>query len=151
MNIQASDDRIDQFIAPITHPKTAERRLGSAPSVVVPAHEIFDSIRRVARNKTPGLVVASRSMNVRREELQQWNLQAAIYSTKSLRICAASAPSVVLLAHGIFDSTKAREVPVARETSRPREETAGEAIRRIDALCPWLVGAERREIRRRAS
>ena len=46
---------------------------------------------------------------------------------------------------------KAREVPVARETSRPREETAGEAIRRIDALCPWLIGAERREIRRRAS
>ena len=46
---------------------------------------------------------------------------------------------------------KAREVPVTREISRPREETAGEAIRRIDALCPWLVGAERREIRRRAS
>jgi hypothetical protein len=37
---------------------------------------------------------------------------------------------------------KAREVPVARETSRPREETAGEAIRRNDALCPWLVGVE---------
>ena len=32
---------------------------------------------------------------------------------------------------------KAREVPVTREISRPREETAGEAIRRIDALCPW--------------
>ena len=29
---------------------------------------------------------------------------------------------------------KAREVPVTREISRPREETAGEAIRRIDAL-----------------
>jgi hypothetical protein len=37
-----------------------------------------------------------------------------------------------------------------REISRPREETAGEAIRRIDALCPWLVGAARCEIRRRA-
>jgi hypothetical protein len=97
--------------------------------------------------KIPGLVVASRSMNVSREKLQQWNLQAAIYSTKSLRICAASAPLVVVLAHGIFDSNKAREVPGTREISRPREETAGEAIRRMDALCPWLVGAERREIR----
>jgi hypothetical protein len=38
---------------------------------------------------------------------------------------------------------KTREVPVAREFSRPHEETAAEAIRRIDALCPWLVGAER--------
>jgi hypothetical protein len=40
---------------------------------------------------------------------------------------------------------KASQVPVTREISRPREETAGEAIRRIDALCPWLVGVERRE------
>jgi hypothetical protein len=46
---------------------------------------------------------------------------------------------------------KARQVPVIREISRPREETAGEAIRRIDALCPWLVGVERCEARRRAS
>ena len=36
-----------------------------------------------------------------------------------------------------------RKAPVARELSRPHEETAAEAIRRIDALCPWLVGAER--------
>jgi hypothetical protein len=41
-------------------------------------------------------------------------------------------------------------VPIARAISRPYEETAAEAIRRIDALCPWLVGAERREGRRRA-
>ena len=40
-------------------------------------------------------------------------------------------------------------VPVAREFSRPHEETAAEAIRRIDALCPWLVGAEHCEARRR--
>jgi len=40
---------------------------------------------------------------------------------------------------------RASPVPVACELSRPHEETAGEAIRRIDALCPWLVGAERRE------
>jgi len=40
---------------------------------------------------------------------------------------------------------KACPAPVAREISRPCEETAAEAIRRIDALCPWLVGAERRE------
>jgi hypothetical protein len=40
--------------------------------------------------------------------------------------------------------------PVARELSQPHEDTAAEAIRRIDALCPWLVGAECREGRRRA-
>jgi len=38
---------------------------------------------------------------------------------------------------------KAGQVAVTRELSRPHEETAAEAIRRIDALCPWLVGAER--------
>ena len=38
---------------------------------------------------------------------------------------------------------KARQAPVARELSQPHLETAAEAIRRIDALCPWLVGAER--------
>ncbi len=42
---------------------------------------------------------------------------------------------------------KAWPASVAREFRRPREETAAEAIRRIDALCPWLVGAERREVR----
>lgn len=41
-------------------------------------------------------------------------------------------------------------VLVAREFSQLREETAGKAIRRIDALCPWLVGAERRAGRRRS-
>lgn len=46
---------------------------------------------------------------------------------------------------------KARQVLVIREISRPREETAGEAIRRIDAWCPWLVGAERCDARRRTS
>ena len=45
---------------------------------------------------------------------------------------------------------KARQVPVIREISRPRQETSGEAIRRIDALCPWLVGAERCGARRQA-
>jgi hypothetical protein len=38
--------------------------------------------------------------------------------------------------------------PVAREIARPYEETAAEAIQRIDTLCPWLVGAEHREGRR---
>jgi len=46
---------------------------------------------------------------------------------------------------------KARQVPVIREISRTRVETAGEAIRRIDVLCPWLVGAERCDARRRTS
>ncbi len=40
---------------------------------------------------------------------------------------------------------KACPAPDARQLSRPCEETAAEAIQRIDALCPWLVGAERRE------
>jgi hypothetical protein len=40
---------------------------------------------------------------------------------------------------------RARPAPVAREHRRSHEETAAEAMRRIDALCPWLVGAERRE------
>jgi len=43
---------------------------------------------------------------------------------------------------------KACPVRVAGELRRPQEETATEAIRRIDTLCPWLVGAERCEARR---
>jgi hypothetical protein len=42
---------------------------------------------------------------------------------------------------------KACHVPVIRAISQPHEGTAAEAIRRIDALCPWLVGVERREAR----
>ena len=38
---------------------------------------------------------------------------------------------------------KARQAPVAHKLNQPRQETAAEAIRRIDALCPWLVGAAR--------
>jgi hypothetical protein len=38
---------------------------------------------------------------------------------------------------------KARRAPVARKFNQPPQETAAEAMRRIDALCPWLVGAER--------
>jgi len=45
---------------------------------------------------------------------------------------------------------KAGPVPVIGEPSRPHEETAAEAIRRIDTLCPWLVGVECREARRPA-
>ena len=46
---------------------------------------------------------------------------------------------------------KARPAPVARELRRSHEETAAEAIRRIDALCPWLVDAERREAGHKSS
>ena len=42
---------------------------------------------------------------------------------------------------------KARQAPVICQFTRPHEETAAEAIGRIDALCPWLVGVERREAR----
>ena len=42
---------------------------------------------------------------------------------------------------------KVWQVPVIRELGRPHSETVGEAIRRIDALCPWLVDVERREAR----
>ena len=45
---------------------------------------------------------------------------------------------------------KARQVSITREYSRPHEETAAEAIRRIDAQCPWLVGVERCEARRQS-
>ena len=45
---------------------------------------------------------------------------------------------------------KARRVPVTRTFNRPHQETAAEAIRRIDAQCPWLVGAERCEARRQS-
>ena len=45
---------------------------------------------------------------------------------------------------------KVGQAPVIHEPSRPPEETAAEAIRRIDALCPWLVGVECREARRQA-
>jgi hypothetical protein len=44
---------------------------------------------------------------------------------------------------------KACQVPGRREISRPREETAAEAIRCMDALFPWLLGVERRQARRR--
>ena len=46
---------------------------------------------------------------------------------------------------------KASEMPVIRELSRPHPETAAEAIRRIDALCPWLAGVEHCKARRRVS
>jgi hypothetical protein len=42
---------------------------------------------------------------------------------------------------------KVWQVPVIRELRRPPSETVAEAIRRIDAVCPWLVGVERREAR----
>ncbi len=42
---------------------------------------------------------------------------------------------------------KAKPGRVPRESSRPAQETAAEAIQRIDALCPWLVGVERRRER----
>jgi hypothetical protein len=44
---------------------------------------------------------------------------------------------------------KAIPTPVNREIKQPHQETAAEAIRRIDALCPWLVGAEHCAARRR--
>jgi hypothetical protein len=43
---------------------------------------------------------------------------------------------------------KDRPTSVTRKFHHPHQETAAEAIRRIDALCPWLVGAERGEARR---
>jgi hypothetical protein len=46
---------------------------------------------------------------------------------------------------------KASQMPVIRELSRPHTETVAEAIRRIDALCPWLAGVERCKARGQAS
>lgn len=45
---------------------------------------------------------------------------------------------------------KAYPVPVIHEPGQPHEETTAAAIQRLDALCPWLVGVERREARRQA-
>jgi hypothetical protein len=45
---------------------------------------------------------------------------------------------------------KAGHVPVIHEPGQPDKETAAEAIRCIDALCPWLVGVEQCEARRQA-
>jgi hypothetical protein len=45
---------------------------------------------------------------------------------------------------------KAGQMPATGEFSQPHEETAAEAVRRIDALCPWLVGAERCEAGRQS-
>ena len=43
---------------------------------------------------------------------------------------------------------KARQAPVTRKFNQPHSETT--ATRRIDALCPWLVGAERCGARRQS-
>jgi hypothetical protein len=45
---------------------------------------------------------------------------------------------------------KISEESVRRELIEPREETAAEAIARIDALCPWLRGVEIRTSPRRS-
>jgi hypothetical protein len=46
---------------------------------------------------------------------------------------------------------KARQVlVVARKSNQPRPGTTAEAIQRIDAMCPWLVGAERCGARRQS-
>jgi hypothetical protein len=45
---------------------------------------------------------------------------------------------------------RAGQTPVTRGFNQTPEETAAEAIRRIDALCPWLVGAERCTARRQS-
>ena len=45
---------------------------------------------------------------------------------------------------------KGGHTPVTHQLNQPHEETAAEAIRRIDALCPWLVGVERCGARRQS-
>ncbi len=44
---------------------------------------------------------------------------------------------------------KAGHKPVTH-LNEPHKETAAEAIRRIDALCPWLLGAKRFNARRQS-
>ncbi len=46
------------------------------------------------------------------------------------------------------------EAPVPATTTpepEPETETARQAIDRIDALCPWLIGAERRTAQRQTA
>jgi hypothetical protein len=45
---------------------------------------------------------------------------------------------------------KSAEIPAATITEPP-PETAAEAIARIDVLCPWLRGVERRTARQRSA
>lgn len=52
--------------------------------------------------------------------------------TRSLRTCVASVPSAVEPVRGICDCERPGQMLVTAE--------AAEAIRRIDVLCPWLVG-----------
>ncbi len=97
----------------------------------------------------PGLWGASRSMNIRREELEPWALEAPIYLTKRLRTWAASVSSAVVPRARNLRLRKVRQVPAGREISRPRKgnHRRGHPMH-IDALFPWLHGVERREVRR---
>ena len=45
---------------------------------------------------------------------------------------------------------KGGQTPLTCELNQPHQETAAEAIRHIDALCPWLVGVERCDGRRQS-
>src|ERR1022692_3004425 len=87
--------------------------------------------------KLPGLVGAFRSMNVRQEELEQWVLEAPIYSTKRRRTCAASVPWAVAPAPGICDSGRPARCPRAArsvgDTRKPLHRPSG-------ALMPCFPG-----------
>jgi hypothetical protein len=78
-----------------------------------------------------GLLGGTRSMNVRRKEPGKWTLETPACLTKSLRTCAASAPSAVVPIRGIYDSGSS-----AGLTRKPPLRPSGASIRCAPG---WLV------------
>jgi hypothetical protein len=99
-----------------------------------------------ATRKATGLVGASRSMNVRREDPKKWSSETPACSTSSLGTCAASARSVVGPARGICDSERAARRPLtARSTSRTRKPPSRPSGASMPCALGWLVRSVARQ------
>jgi len=87
-----------------------------------------------------GLLGGTRSMNVRRKEPGKWTLETPACLTRSLRTCAASAPSAVVPVRGIYDSGRPAlcvlPVSSAGLTRKPPLRPSGASIRCAPG---WLV------------
>ena len=92
-------------------------------------------------SKLAGLLGAPRSMNVRRKESEKWTLETPVCLARSLRTCAASAPSAVEPARGICDSERwpaSRSLP-ASSTSRTRKPRLRPSGGSMPCAPGWLV------------
>jgi len=103
------------------------------------------------RSLDSGSVPAHHSLDVRAKsisELRGMNIDhAALYLNMTLAACRAAGARGGRRSARSRRLRKATAMPVSRITE-PEPETAAEAIARIDALCPWLRGVERRTVRR---